>query len=352
MSTPAAARHRGRPDVRPSGRALRIAFLGVSGLAGLALLTGDVWLLLLACLAVGALVVDALVPWPGACLHVGVTGPSRVRVGDTVPVSVIAANWGTRLSRPALVTLRSPLLDDVSFAVAALRPGERVEVRLTTQVNGRGHVDEVEVSVVKGGLLGLLSWPGATRRPWELHAAPGRADELTVDQRAGESLTEGGRPAVRPSGVEIQGLREWRPGDSSRHVHWRSTARRGRLVVTDRLEEVGCDLVVVLAAPAAQPGHPDPDWEELIARLAATALATSTAGGRVCLVAAIHGVPDLSTSSQAAVLDWCAELPPADAVLPVGDEAAAWERATRVLPDAPRQIVLRTPLAALRAGQR
>ena len=198
MSTPTGARHRGRPDVRPSGRALRIALLGVSGLAGLALLTGDVWLLLLACLAVGALVVDALVPWPGACLHVGLKGPSQARVGDVVPVFVIAANGGTRLSRPALVTLRSPLLDEVSFAVAALRPGERVEVRLTTQVQGRGHVDEVEVSVVKGGLLGLLSWPGTARRPWELHAGPGRAEELLVDQRAGESLTEGGRPRGPP----------------------------------------------------------------------------------------------------------------------------------------------------------
>ena len=121
--------------------------------------------------------------------------------------------------------------------------------------------------------------------------------------------------------------------------------------MTDRLEEVGSDLVVVLAAPAAHPGQADPDWEELIARLAATALATIAADGRVCLVAAIHGVPDLSTSSTAAVLDWCAELPPADAVLPVGDEAAAWERATRVLPNAPREIVLRTPAAALRIGQ-
>jgi uncharacterized protein (DUF58 family) len=131
-------------------------------------------------------------------------------------------------------------------------------------------------------------------------------------------------------------------------VHWRSSARRGRLVVTDRLEDVGCDLVIVLAAPAAQPGQADPGWEELIARLAATALATIAADGRVCLVAAIHGVPDLSTGHATAVLDWCAGLPPADTVLPVGDEAAAWERARRVLPDASREVLLRTPAAARR----
>ena len=68
-------------------------------------------------------------------------------------------------------------------------------------------------------------------------------------------------------------------------------------------------------------------------------------------MAAIHGVPDLSTADATAVLDWCAELPPADAVLPVGDEAAAWERARRVLPDASREVLLRTPAAALRAAQ-
>ena len=102
----ATAPHRGRADVRPSGRALRTAVLVVTGIAGLAVLTGDVWLLLLACLAVGALVVDALLPWRGGCLHVGVRLPARARVGDEVPVLVTATNGGTRLSRASVVTVR------------------------------------------------------------------------------------------------------------------------------------------------------------------------------------------------------------------------------------------------------
>ena len=215
----------------------------------------------------------------------------------------------------------------------------------------RGALTELDVSVLKCGVLGLLSWSGSIRLPVELHAGPRPAPPFEVEEQAGESLAEGGRPVVRPSGVELNGLREWRPGDSSRHVHWRSTARRGRLVVTDRLDEVGSDLVVVLAAPAAHPGHADPDWEQLVARLAATALQTIAAGARVCLVAAIHGVPDLSTAHAVAVLDWCAELPPAHAVLPVGDQAAAWARARRVLPDAPREILLSTPAALLRSAR-
>jgi uncharacterized protein (DUF58 family) len=235
--------------------------------------------------------------------------------------------------------------------VAGLRPGERVEVQLTAHVLRRGQFTELEVSTIKSGLLGLLTWSGVSRLSLGMRAAPGHAPPFDVDQRAAESLTEGGRPVVRPSGVEIQGLRDWRPGDPSRHVHWRSTARRGRLVVTDRLDEVGSDLVVVVGAPAARPGQADPDWEQLIARLAATALATLSAGARVYLVAAIHGVPDLSTSTATAVLDWCAELPPADAVLPVGDESAAWERARRVLPNAPQGLLLRTPAALLRTAQ-
>jgi len=347
VSTP----HRGRADVRPSARALRTAVLIVGGLASLAVLTGDVWLLLLASLAVGALAVDALLPLPGGCLHVGVRLPARARVGDVVPVLLSATNGGIRLSRASIVTLRSPLLEEASVAVAALRPGERVEIQLPSRVLMRGQLTELDVSVVKSGVLGLLSWAGLSRPAVGLIAAPGEADPLDIEERAGDSLSEGGRPVVRPSGVEIQGLREWRPGDSSRHVHWRSSARRGRLVVTDRLEEVGCDLVVVLAAPAAHPGQADPDWEELIARLAATALATIAADGRVCLVAAIHGVPDLSTAHATAVLDWCAGLPPANAVLPVGDEAAAWERARRVLPDASREVLLRTPAATLRGAR-
>jgi uncharacterized protein (DUF58 family) len=321
--------HRGRADVRPTGRALSTGFLVVTGLVGLAVVTGDVWLLLLACLAAGALVVDAALPLPGACLHVGIAGPIRTRVGDTVTLRLSVIDAGTRATRPCVLRVRSPLLDAAPVHVAALQSGERVDARVSATVVRRGAVDTVEVELVKGGLLGLLSWSGVGQRSLEVVAAPAAAAPWTVLDSPGTAPSPGGRPVVRPGGAEVHGVRDWRPGDPSRHIHWRSTARRGRLVVTDRFDELGGDLVFVIAPPLGRPGQPDPSWEEIVARMAATAEATLADGGAVSLVAAIHGIPDLLTRNTDAVLDWCARLPSADAVLPMGDELSAAARARR-----------------------
>jgi uncharacterized protein (DUF58 family) len=338
--------HRGRADIRPSGRALRTGFLVVGSLVALAVITGDVWLLLLACLAVGALVVDAGLPLPGACLHVGVVGPARNRVGDTILLGLTVTDGGTRPSRPCVLRIRSPLLDAPPVHVASLLPGERVHLRVPATVVGRGAVASVTVELVKGGVLGLFSWSGHGTPRLEMVAGPAAAPPWPSVDTGGASSSPGGRPVVRAGGAEVHGVRDWRPGDPSRHVHWRSTARRGRLVVTDRFDEVGGDLVLVVAAPAGRPGLPDPHWEEIVARLAATAEATLSAGGAVSLVAAITGVPDLLTRDTAAVLDWCARLPPADAALPRGDEPAALERARRA--GGSDRFVVRTSAAAAR----
>jgi uncharacterized protein (DUF58 family) len=49
----------------------------------------------------------------------------------------------------------------------------------------------------------------------------------------------------RPTGYELHGVREHVEGESLRNVHWRSTARRGRLMVKE-LEDAPSDEVAVL----------------------------------------------------------------------------------------------------------
>jgi uncharacterized protein (DUF58 family) len=48
------------------------------------------------------------------------------------------------------------------------------------------------------------------------------------------------------AGDDLLGVRDYRPGDSLRHVHWRSTARRGKLVVKEFADEEELSLTVVL----------------------------------------------------------------------------------------------------------
>jgi uncharacterized protein (DUF58 family) len=63
----------------------------------------------------------------------------------------------------------------------------------------------------------------------------------------GRAQSQDGRRLLmrRPTGYELHGVREYVEGESLRNVHWRSTARRGRLMVKE-LEDAPSDEVAVL----------------------------------------------------------------------------------------------------------
>jgi uncharacterized protein (DUF58 family) len=54
----------------------------------------------------------------------------------------------------------------------------------------------------------------------------------------------------RPSGFELHSVREYEHGESLRKVHWRSTARRGQLMVKDLEDSPRDEVAVVLDADA------------------------------------------------------------------------------------------------------
>jgi uncharacterized protein (DUF58 family) len=84
-------------------------------------------------------------------------------------------------------------------------------------------------------------------------------DELIVWPRLGR-LTAAGLRLARHSDLAVQrtqrrqtrsevdfhGLRDWRPGDSRRWIHWRSTARRGQIVVRQFDAARGQDVALFL----------------------------------------------------------------------------------------------------------
>ncbi len=55
------------------------------------------------------------------------------------------------------------------------------------------------------------------------------------------------------AGLDVRGVREWRPGDAVRHVHWRSTARTGRLTVFEYGEPTVETFGVLIAGTRADP---------------------------------------------------------------------------------------------------
>ena len=81
----------------------------------------------------------------------------------------------------------------------------------------------------------------------------------------------------RPTGYELHSVREYVEGESLRKVHWRSTARRGRLMVKD-LEDAPRDEVAVLLDGHAAPG----EGFELAVRAAGSILQAHLRRNRRC----------------------------------------------------------------------
>ncbi len=122
------------------------------------------------------------------------------------------------------------------------------------------------------------------------------------------------------SGTELFGIREYRPGDSLRRIHWRSSARHGELVVRE-YEPPGAKTLGLFLDPAPA----TVDVADQVARIAASeAWDCIREGGRVTLWA-----PGLQATEPAqgrdlwAVLEWLARYPgaPADEPPPPVTEA-------------------------------
>jgi uncharacterized protein (DUF58 family) len=106
------------------------------------------------------------------------------------------------------------------------------------------------------------------------------------------------------SGNELFGIREYRPGDSLRRIHWRSSARHGELVVRE-YEPPGVPTLTIMVDPSP----PTIEIADQIARIAASeAWDCVREGGRVVL--SCPGLePTRAERDLWPLLEWLARYP-------------------------------------------
>jgi len=126
----------------------------------------------------------------------------------------------------------------------------------------------------------------------------------------------------RVSGADLHGVRDWQPGESLRQVHWKTTARRGRLMVKELEDSPREAAVVVLDASAAgEAGQPpDSSFEQCVRVAGSLAHALVLAGERTALVALGAARQRRVASSPA---DWPAMLELLASVRPDGTRPLA-----------------------------
>jgi uncharacterized protein (DUF58 family) len=195
----------------------------------------------LACVAAASVIAAK----PRLDVERGVT-PERVSVGHTATVHLTVTNTGRwrSVNARAVDAYGAPHQGGsptgletrrVSVPLARLRPGKSAGASYAIQAERRGVVDAGPLSIGKRDLLGLAATAGAfgpTARLWvhpRLHPLARTPDGLA------RSL-EGTTDKVEQGSLTFHALREYVIGDELRHVHWRTSARIGKLMVKEHLD--------------------------------------------------------------------------------------------------------------------
>lgn len=234
-----------------------------------------------------------------------VTAVSRVSPGDEVEVALGASGdgWG----RPAQFLadyVRGP--SGVSFVEVPVRLWASPSIsgyRVTAQ--RRGVLDFGPVESRRRDPLGLVTARRASGSPervwvhprWEtLPAMPvGRADDP-------QGILDGGGTGS----VSFHALREYVPGDDVRHIHWRSTARHGRLIVREHVDTSHARITVVADDRAGAVGDALDALDE-VASTAAAVCAAAVDGRWSCELSLVSGRSSESTGTLIPILDLLAE---------------------------------------------
>lgn len=172
----------------------------------------------------------------------------ELTVGDSVTVELELHN---RASLPALQVRGE---EQCEFAP----PDDRAQPFFVT-VPARGSVTlRYETVAARRGWFEFAPMPVSSRAPFGLFTATHRLPQASGVLIFPEYRSISRFPLLdrKPSvqnpfaqvglGTEFVGVREYRPGDSPRHVHWRSTARVNELVVKEFSEETQPGLTIAL----------------------------------------------------------------------------------------------------------
>jgi uncharacterized protein (DUF58 family) len=326
--------------LRPRRRALGLLvgagllfFLGTNVQAG--------WLFVLAALLFGATAAGAVLPLRMVSgLEVERRAPDEVHQGEAASVDLAVIN-GSRGMRVGVV-LEDTFLQTVSIALPPLRPGERVEISTRRVAARRGPQAAAPVRARSSAPFGVserrtnLTGAGAMTLVLPTVVPLGSLPFVRPAATSDHAIHSAPR---RGQGPEYLGIREYRPGDSMRHVHWPSTARTGVVMVREFEQEQTRRLALVVDGAWDAGGAWTP-LDRVCAAAASIAMAALSEGHGARLV-----VPDgdtvevLARTDGAEILRALALVSPSpltrsiDAVLAeLGSELRGIETAVIVLP--------------------
>jgi uncharacterized protein (DUF58 family) len=170
--------------------------------------------------------------------------PDRVMRGDASRVTLDVHN-ASRVRGATLVAYDGCLEKQIPVPLLKLRAGSGTTVDYPVPTERRGVVRIGPLRVVRRDPLGLLALArshGGTSRVWVYP----RVYPLTAVPVGIVRSLDGRVDRVPQGTITFDALREYVVGDELRHVHWRTTARVGELMVREHVDTSLPRLVVLL----------------------------------------------------------------------------------------------------------
>ncbi|NUP74476.1 MAG: DUF58 domain-containing protein [Sinomonas sp.] len=172
---------------------------------------------------------------------------TRVAVGDSAVGGLEVTNTAARPAAPAVLEL--PVgAGHATFELPRLRPRESHEELFSIPTVRRAVIAVGPASSVRADPIGLLRRRVDWTEPQDLYVHPrtvvlGSPAAGFIRDLEGMSTSE-----ISNSDVSFHALRDYIPGDDRRHIHWKTTARTGTLMVRQFEETRRAHLAIALSA--------------------------------------------------------------------------------------------------------
>lgn len=192
---------------------------------------------------------------------------TRVVAGERAYGSLTVANPTSRTLPPARLVL--PVGSGWgAFDVPRMPAGETRDDLFSIPTATRGALAVGPVSVLRGDPLGLFERVSHRDDAHTLYVHPVTVPLAGLSLGRVRDLEGMATPDLSRDDVSFHALREYTPGDDLRHVHWRSTARAGEVLVRQYEETRRSRFVIGLSAHPED--YSDPDEFELAVSVAAS----------------------------------------------------------------------------------
>lgn len=196
-----------------------------------------------------------------------VVEPLRADIGDLAQGQIVLTNVSRRTMLPSLVRLPVGEGEEV-IPVPLLRKGAHHRISFPIPTPTRGVIPVGPPTTVHGDPIGVTRRIVTFGSQQVMHVHPRRVALESGAHGLLRDLEGEATPDLSMADISFHALREYEPGDDRRHVHWRSSAKHGRLFVRQFQETRRSHLgIVVDTDPAMYPGG-EGDVETAIATAA------------------------------------------------------------------------------------